>query len=293
MDAVTTSDATRNTESTLNVQSGMVASRADFLTMSLDDMELAFIEDFVQFGARISLSAALASYTPDAPSSIEQKRRAAAILQQLFTALEDFAVLLTAMIKRKSKSHLHLLMSFPDSQGTTNYPAVLKKPVISATDLLAELGFTNVSLEKLDRIGYEITEADLDHAFSDFGESIKQLGEYVDAFNHPKNRLKHGKAVFGVVFDLASTDDIANLEYEKQRQSLGLAETSAAADQVQVAIIFIAKLAKMSLKLLTMFVAHYHSEEEAENIAYLVKDQYDEIVDSVKAVGLSSKGLTD
>lgn len=270
----------------------MAASRDDFLTMSLDEMELAFIEDFVQFGARISLSSALATFTPGAVFSIEQKRRAAAILQQLFTALEDFAVLLTAMIKRKSGSHLHLLMSFPGTQGTTNYPAVLKKPVISAKNLLGELGFTTVTVEKLRRVGYEIAEADLDAAFSDFGESIKQLGEYVDAFNHSKNRLKHGKAVFGIIFDLATTEDIANLEYKKQRQSLGLATTSASAEQVQVAIIFIAKLAKMALELLTMFVAHYHSEDAAEKLAYLVKDQYDEIVESVKAAGLTSKGLT-
>lgn len=272
----------------------LVNSRPDdFLTMSLDEMEVAFIEDFVQFGARISLTAALASYSTASTSSVARKRLSAAILQQLFTALEDFAVLLAAMIKRKGGSHLHLLMSFPDNQGTTQYPNILKKVSVSATELLTELGFTTVTIEKLRSIGYEIEESDLESAFSDFGESIKQLGEYVDAFNHPKNRLKHGKAVFGIAFGLAETDDIANLEYDKRRQSLGLSKTDASPEQVKIAIIFIAKLAKMTLELVALLVAHYHSEQAAERVAYLVKDEFEEVVASVKAVGITSKGLTE
>jgi hypothetical protein len=267
------------------------ASRSDFLTMTLDQMELAFIEDFIQFAARISLSASLAQLSNRSRAGAERKRLAAGILQQLFTSLEDFAVLLTSMIKRKSGAHLHLAMSFAESQGTTQYPAILKKPVM-AKDLFVALGFTNVTVEKLRRIGYEVTEEDLDASFRDFALSVKQLGEYVDAFNQPKNRLKHGKAIFGIAFDLDATDDIGHLEYDKQRQSLGLAKTSASDDQVALAVVFIGKLAKMSLDLLALFVAHYHSEEQAEQIAYLVKDQFDEIVMSVKAAGISSKGLT-
>jgi hypothetical protein len=49
----------------------------------------------------------------------------------------------------------------------------------------------------------------------------------------------------------------------------------------------------VSLDLLAILVAHYYPEENAENIAYLVKDQFDEIVAAVKAEGLSSKGLTE
>jgi hypothetical protein len=120
--------------------------------------------------------------------------------------------------------------------------------------------------------------------------------------------VKHGKAVFGVDCDLEKTADVAHLNVSKAKpkETAGilpaggdkdlrldiLIRTDATGEQVRIAVVIIAKLTKMSLELLALFVAHYYSQENAERIAQLVKREYDSIVASVKSVGLSSKGLT-
>jgi len=105
----------------------MSGSSNDFEKMTLDEMEIAFVEDFIQFGARISLSAALTQVTALPANGVERKRLASAILQQFYIALEDFAVLLSAMIRRKQGGkHLQFEMSFSEKQGTTQYPPILK-----------------------------------------------------------------------------------------------------------------------------------------------------------------------
>ncbi|HEY2092176.1 MAG TPA: hypothetical protein VGJ81_09815 [Thermoanaerobaculia bacterium] len=271
----------------------MSGSRSDFSTMTFDEMEIAFIEDFVQFGAKINLSATLRLLAALPAEGIERKRLAAVILQQLYIALEDFAVLLSAMIKRKEGGrHLHFEMSFSEKTGD-DLLSGNHEEATSGRELTDAVGFSNVTVEKLNRIGYEVAESDFDTSFADFGSSVKQLAQYVGDFNEVKNRLKHGKAVFGVVFDLAESDEVAHAEYDKNKNRLSLAITDTSQDQVEVAVVFIAKLAKMSLDLLTLFTTQYHDDDAAVRIAYLAKDQYEEMVASAKAVGLSSKGLTD
>ena len=280
-----------------------------FMKMRDDEMELAFISDFVQFGARVSTSAALALLRRKPTTELERKRLAAAILLQLYLALEDFAMLLTAMITRRKGLYLHLSMAQTTKQGTTHFPAILKKPV-TAQEVFQTLGFDNINVDLLRTIGYEITVTDLDASFADFAASVKQLGEYVDDYNSLKNRLKHGKAIFGSDFGLKQSGDIAHLQVAAETaaseangsaagapQNLSLkvvfVRTAATDEQVRVAVVTIAKLAKVSLELLAIFVAHYYSQADAEKVAYLVKDQFDEIVDAVKNEGLSSKGLTE
>jgi hypothetical protein len=146
--------------------------------------------------------------------------------------------------------------------------------------------------------------------FGDFAASVKQLGEYVDDYNSLKNRLKHGKAVFGLDFGLEQRGDIAHLQVAEEKAAsdakasaagapkklslkVGFVRTEATGEQVRVAVVTIAKLAKVSLDLLAIFVVHYYSETDAEKVAYLVKEQFDEIVAAVKPEGLSSKGLTE
>lgn len=276
-----------------------------FMKMREDEMELAFITDFVQFGARLSTSTALALLRAKAETEVERKRLAAAILLQLYLALEDFAILLNAMITRRKGLYLHLSMSLTTKQGTTHFPAILKKPV-TAQEVFETLGFDRVNVDLLRRLGYEITVNDLDASFGDFAASVKQLGEYVDDYNSLKNRLKHGKAVFGLDFGLEKSADVAHLEVSEEKASpnvagapnnlsleVGFVRTAATDEQVRVRVVTIAKLAKVALDLLAIFVAHYYPEAEAEKVAHLVKEQFDEIVAAVKREGLSSKGLTE
>ncbi|HMJ82840.1 MAG TPA: hypothetical protein VK504_06720 [Vicinamibacterales bacterium] len=279
-----------------------------FMKMRDDEMELAFISDFVQFGARLSTSAALAVLRGKPESEAERKRLAASILLQLYLALEDFAILLTAMIGRRKGLYLHLSMSQATKQGTTHFPAILKKPV-TAQEIFDTLGFENVNVDLLTKIGYEIAVSDLDASFADFSASVKQLGEYVDDYNSLKNRLKHGKAVFGLDFGLEKSQEVAHLEVSEEKGApsetsaagapkklslnVSFVRTTATDEQARVAVVTIAKLAKMSLDLLAIFVAHYYAVADAERTAYLVKNQFDEIVAAVKSEGLSSKGLTE
>jgi hypothetical protein len=281
-----------------------------FMKMRDDEMELTFISDFVRFGARLSTSAALALLRGKPQSEVERKRLATSILLQLYLALEDFAILLNAMITRRKGLYLHLSMSQTTKQGTTHFPAILKKPV-TAQELFDTLGFDKVNVDLLTKIGYEITVADLDASFADFAASVKQLGEYVDDYNSLKNRLKHGKAIFGLDFGLEQSEDVAHLDVAEEKAApeaveisvadapknlslkVGFVRTAATDEQARVAVVSIAKLAKVSLDLLAIFVAHYCSEADAEKVAYLVKEQFDEIVAAVKGEGLSSKGLTE
>jgi hypothetical protein len=279
-----------------------------FKKMRDDEMELAFIADFVQFGARLSTSTAVVLLHSKAESEVERKRLATAILLQLYLALEDFALLLNAMIARRKGLYLHLSMSQTTKQGTTHFPAILKRTV-TAQEVFETLGFDKVNVDLLRKVGYEITGADLDASFGDFAASVKQLGEYVDDYNSLKNRLKHGKAVFGLDFALEKSAEVAHLEVSEEKSTtdatntggapknlslkVGFKRTAATDEQARVAVVTIAKLAKVSLDLLAILVAHYYPEADAEKIAYLVKDQFDEIVAAVKAEGLSSKGLTE
>ena len=113
-------------------------------------------------------------------------------------------------------------MSQTTKQGTTHLPAILKKPV-TAQEVFETLGFEKVNVDVLTKIGYEITAEDLDASFGDFAASVKQLGDYVDDYNSLKNRLKHGKAVFGLDFGLEQRGDIAHLQVaeEKAAESRG------------------------------------------------------------------------
>jgi hypothetical protein len=116
-------------------------------------------------------------------------------------------------------------MSHRSKQGTTHFPAILKKPV-TAREVFETLGFDKVNIELLRRIGYEIAEADLDASFADFAASIKQLGEYADDANSLKNRLKHSKAVFGVDFGLEEAAEVAHLEIADEKPNTNGAATA-------------------------------------------------------------------
>lgn len=201
----------RNIDADHAVTFDVTNSEEVFLTIPDDEMELAFIEDFVKFGSQLAVSAAFVLLGHASGEEIERKRIATSILLQSYIALEDFAILLRAMMKRRKGTYLHLAMSEGEPGGTTQYPAILKKPV-TAREVFDELGFDAVTVERLRRVGYEATEANLNASFSDFFASIKQLSEYVSAYNSLKNRLKHGKGVFGVAFGLDGNGCVAHLE---------------------------------------------------------------------------------
>lgn len=88
----------------------------------------------------------------------------------------------------------------------------------------------------------------------------------------------------------ATPADSGKFVASEKKLSVGFVRTSAEEDQARTAVMFIAKLAKMSLDLLALFVAHYN-ESKAEKIGLLAKSQFHEIVAAAKSAGLRSKGL--
>ena len=260
------------------------------MRMPDDEMEVELLFDYAQFAAHLTVDAILtllqkATTTTDAS---ERKRLCTAGLQLLYTSFEDFAILLHAILKRKNGTFLQLTLSGEGQQlGSTTFPAKLKKPG-PAKELFEELGLTSITAETLQPLGYDVTDDTLNHCFSDFAESVKYLATSADEYNQFKNRIKHGKGIFGITFGLSGSDDVAHIEY--QQDGTHWVKTTASLEQLQVATITVAKLAIRSLDLLSLFMAHYHPDR-APDFVYLVKDHGDAIGDQIKAAGLKTKGL--
>jgi len=256
-----------------------------------EELEYAFLNDYAQFAARISTDAIItlvdeAACEDDHP---RQKRLCTAAFQILCIAFEDFAILLRAILARKAGTFLHVSISGGgQTQGTTKLPRRLKQHA-TASGLLIELGLASITIERLNQIGYDATADELDDAFSDFGPSLQNLAGYMEDHNELKNRLKHGKAILGIEFDLAITDDIAHLTFNG---GATMQKTDVSLEQLRVAVILVAKMLKISLDLLAFAVIHYHPEH-GEEYAYMVRDIMKEVSANVKALGITSRGLTD
>jgi hypothetical protein len=261
-----------------------------FMRMPDDQMEAELLHDYAQFAAHLNIDAILtllqrAAATTDAS---ERKRLCTAGLHLLYISFEDFAILLHAILKRKEGTYLQLTLSGEGQNlGSTSFPNKLKKPG-PANELFEELGLTTITADTLQPLGYDITEDTLNDCFSDFAASIKYLATSADEYNAFKNRIKHGKGIFGVTFGLTATDDVAHIEYNKD--GTHWVKTTASIQQLQVATITVAKLAVRALDLLSLFMAHYHSDR-APDFVHLAKDHGDAISEQIKTAGLQTKGL--
>jgi hypothetical protein len=266
-----------------------------FLTATELEIEEDFIADYVRFGAQINTRAILA-LLHDARQQgehAERKMRCAAALQLCLTSIEDFAGLLQAIVARKSGAYLHVTLTDGQRRGATSYPRALKKPA-NATELMDEIGFTTVTVDRLTALGYEITTESFDDPFADFAAGITNLAEYAERYNDLKNRLKHGKCFFGHAFGLASTDDIGNIETRTidGHASRGLAKTSVSLQQAEVACILACKIVIVSLDLLSLFAVHYHASF-AEEFVHETRDEAARIASLARDAGLTSRGLTN
>jgi|GEM_PF-6544284 len=266
-----------------------------FLTATEEEIEQDFLDDYVRFAAQINAHTIIALLGAIREERDDRRRKmlCTACLQLFITSVEDFAGLLQAIVRRKSCALLHVTLTEGQGHGGTAYPRTLKRPT-SATELMDEVGFTKVNVDRLRELGYEITAETFNDPFDDFAESIKNLADYAEQYNDLKNRLKHGKCVFGLAFALGTSDDIGNIETRTidGHTSRGLAKTSVSAGQAEFASILVCKIVIVSLDLLALFAVQYHPKF-AEAFVHDVRDEGERIASLARAAGLKSKGLTN
>jgi hypothetical protein len=259
-----------------------------------DDLEREFLSDFVQFGASINCDSVLSirntAYSTE--DVLSRKRLGVSALQFVYSSFEGFAILLHAILARKRGERFIQVSVSGEGQrlGSTTFPAILKRAV-PARQLFAELGFVDVTADRLCHLGYDLTEASLDACFSDFAESVKNLATMADDANELKNRVKHGKAAWGLAFGLRGTDNVAHIEYANQGPCIWKL-TTVSFDQIDLAAITVAKLAIRSIELAALFAAQYHFAH-GDDFGSLARDAAEDIVDKARAAGLRSPGLTE
>jgi hypothetical protein len=262
-----------------------------FMTATNEQLEHDFIEDYAGFAAQINprTITTLVREATAAKDPTGVKLLATAGLQLVYTSIEDFAVLLQAIIQRKNDSYLHHAMSETKQQGATSYPKILKKGNNAA--VLDELGLS-IDVATLQKLGYDITDETFDQAFSDFGASIKALATDAQNVNTLKNRLKHGKAIFGSAYGLQGTYDIGHLQTETVdgHDSLGMITTQASLEQLRQAAIKIYKISIRSIDLLCFVTIHYHPATAQAQIIKL-RDAGKNITAMATSAGISAPGL--
>jgi hypothetical protein len=257
-------------------------------------MEREFLYDFAHFGISINVDALLAlrSAACVAEDFRLRKRLCVAGLQLFYSSLEDFAVLLQAILARKRNGRfLHMSLGGEGQRlGTTTFPAILKR-TMPARLLFDELGFVNVTVDRLQELDYDLTEATLDACFSDFADSIKYLATSATDVNELKNRLKHGKAVWGFSFGLDGTENVTHIEFSAEGPSTWH-YTTASLEQLEVAAITTAKLSIHSVDLISMYAAQYYGIH-AYDFVHAARDAGEVIVEKARGCGLRSVGLTE
>ena len=266
-----------------------------FLTATEDELEQDFLDDYARFATSINPNAiiTLLNTAAHANDHDQQKPLAIAGIQLFYASLEDFAALLQALLHRRTGAHLHNTLTDQQQRGTTNYPSLLKQN-LTAQELMDTLGFTNTTVNQLQALGYDLTEETFNDPFADFADSIKNLATYAENYNTLKNRLKHGKAIFGHAFGLTTTDDIGHIETRTidGHDSRGLVKSDLSLDQLRVAAILTCKITIVTLDLLALGAVHYHPAF-APTYTHTTRDAAKRIAQLARNAGLSSKGLTN
>ncbi|MEK6371553.1 MAG: hypothetical protein AABO58_02550 [Acidobacteriota bacterium] len=266
-----------------------------FLTATEEAIEQDFLADYIRFGAQINAHTILTLLRAARQERDDSRRKmlCTACLQLCVTSIEDFAGLLQAIVQRKSGAYVHVTLTEDQGRGATAYPGKLKRPG-TATELMEEVGFSTVNVERLRALGYDITAETFNDPFADFADSIKNLADYAEQYNDVKNRLKHGKCVFGQAFGLGLTDDIGNIATRtiNGHTSRGLAKTVISLEQAEVASILVCKIVIVSLDLLSLFAVHYYPAFAEEHV-HDTRDEGRGIAALARAAGLKSKGLTN
>jgi hypothetical protein len=259
-------------------------------------IEWQFIKDYSEFALKMNFLATvvLLEKARSAANLIERKSLCLTGLQMLYSSYEDFAILLHAFRNRITGKHLHLTIGVEDQKGTgsTGMPKIFKK-YESARQMLDNFGFTSVTYEKLSRY-LDITEEQLEEHYRDIANSIKGLGGYQEQINDYKNKLKHGKPVIEGEVNRKNPDHVLFLRWNERDGNPVLERhwVEASVEQLENALIQIAKIYIRSLELLWLFMLHYYPSRADVFASATMLRCSEECVGQVRTLGLSSQGLT-
>jgi hypothetical protein len=282
-------------------QQAAAAPQAGKYDRAKDDakIESQFLADYLVFGLQINWNCirTLVEHARKAPNgSLLQKSLCVSGLQVMYSSWEDFALLLHAIRARKESNkalHCTLGADKDSREGSAFMPKVYKR-FRSSREVLDDLGFSSISLERLREFGIDMTQAELDSSLQEFAASIKGLGDYQTQYNDIKNRLKHGKGVIGdYQEDRHKADFITALDWHNNNGSweLTLTHHSASLQQLEIAAIHVAKLLIRSLDLL-MFYAIQNYPEELKTLPRTIKKEGLRCAEEARGLGLNSPGLT-
>lgn len=251
------------------------------------------IIDYISFGLLINFRSlvVLLRAARALPDDIERKSLCLSAYQHLLSSYEDFAVLLHAILNKKTGQHLHHGLGFEGQQrqGSTDVPAILKR-YESPRQFLDTLGFESLDLDALRSFGIDIPdEQTFSDYYQDFAVGVREIGNYQREYNDFKNRLKHGKAVLsdgaGEITFVTWNDAAVPARWDRTHIKTTLHE-------IEVAAIQAAKIYVKSIDFLASYMMHYHPVHIAE-FQRVALDRFDWCVGQVKAIGLDSEGLTN
>jgi len=258
-------------------------------------IEWQFVKDYGEFALQMNFlnCAALLEKARSVQNPVKRKSICLSGLQILYSSYEDFAILLHAFRNRMDGKHLHLSIGVEDQPraGSTEMPRIFKH-YESAGQMLDNFGFKSVNHERLSNY-LKITEQELEDHYKDIANSIKGLGQYQGTVNDYKNKLKHGKPVLEGV-NKKRPDHVLFLRWgeENKKPVLELHWVNASLQQLEMALIQIAKIYIRSLEFLWLFMLEYYPERAEEFLRETMATCSGEVVDQVRDLGLESEGLT-
>ncbi|MBI1927968.1 hypothetical protein HYR99_27465 [Candidatus Poribacteria bacterium] len=259
-------------------------------------IEWKFVKDYAGFALQMNFLAiaALVEKARSVSDPIKRKSICLSGLQLLYSSYEDFAILLHAFRNRIKGKHLHLTIGVEDQSrtGSTPVPRILKH-YKSARQMLDNFGFTSITRERLSQY-LDMTEDQLEDHYRDIANSVKVLGEYQKIVKDYKNKLKHGKPVLESEVNKKKTDHVLFLSWKQQdgKPVLEFHWVNASLEQLEVATIHVAKIYIRSLEFLGLFMLNYYPDHADEFLHETIAKCDRECVEQVRALGLSSQGLT-
>lgn len=259
-------------------------------------IEWQFVKDYGEFALQMNFlaCAALLEKARTIESPIKRKNVCLTGLQFLYSSYEDFAILLHAFRSRIGGKHLHLSIGVEDQPraGSTDMPRIFKH-YESARQMLDNFGFTSVTHERLSKY-LNVTEQQIEEHYRDIANSIKGLGDYQGTVNGYKNKLKHGKPVVEGDVNRKNPDHVLFLRWAEENGNpvLELHWLTVTVQQLEMALIQIAKIYIRSLELLWLFMLHYYPDHADQFLQETMVACGRDAVEQVRALGLDSKGLT-
>lgn len=226
-----------------------------------DVIEPDFVMNYSEFALQINFNSvvALLEKTYIEKDPIKIKCICLNGIQLLYSSLEDFSILLHALINKKNGFQLHcsIGVDIKTREGSTFVPNKLKE-FKSIQGVLDILGFNNIDVGNILN-QTNLTRNDLENYFREIAKSVKKIGKYQDEINESKNMFKHGKAFLN-----EADDKVIFLKWKrtKNMDELKRVMLPVSIQELRQAAIRIWEIYKLSLDLLWLFFLNYYPDKK-------------------------------